>query len=485
MRIPRSDAIVVFGVTGDLVHKEIFPALQGMFRDEDASIPVIGVARSDWSVDQLIARAKDSVEARGVYDPVAFARLAKMLRYVRGDYGAAETYTRLCTALGSAKWPLFYMAIPPSVFPVVTDALAASACGRSARVVVEKPFGRDLASAGELNNTLHRHFPESNIFRIDHFLGKEPVQNITYIRFANALLEPIWNREYVRSIQITMAEDFGVKERGGFYEEAGAIRDVIQNHLLQLLAVVTMDPPAGGVPDVFRDETARVLKAVRPLEPRDVVRGQYQGYRSAPGVAPDSTVETYAAVRLMIDNWRWADVPIYIRSGKELAVTCTEVFVELRRPPRETFKENVGPGSGHLRIRINPDMTIALGLRVKVPGEVMAGRDMELTLTSCPGDNRPPYQRLLTDAMYGSQELFAREDGVQASWRIVDPILGDKVPLQSYQPGSWGPSRADDLIGSDGPWVDPVLGVSPAKEDCAGEAPIRQAIQSRGETPGS
>lgn len=480
MIAPRSDAIVVFGVTGDLVRKEIFPALHGMFRDEDVSIPVIGVARSDWSIDQLIARARDSVEARGGYDPGAFARLAKMLRYVRGDYGSMETYTKLCATLEGAVRPLFYMAIPPSVFPVVTGALATSACEGNARVVVEKPFGRDLASARELNNTLHQHFSEANIFRIDHFLGKEPVQNITYTRFANSLLEPVWNRDYIRSIQITMAEDFGVRERGGFYEEAGAIRDVIQNHLLQLLAVVTMDPPAGGVPDVFRDETARVLKAVRPLESRDVVRGQYDGYRAAPGVAPDSTVETYAAVKLMIDNWRWAGVPIYIRSGKEMAVTCTEVFVDLRRPPRETFGEAVGPGSGHLRIRISPDVTIALGLRVKVPGDSMTGRDMELMLTSCPGDIRPPYQRLLTDAMYGNLELFAREDGVEASWRIVDPILGDKVPLRSYRPGTWGPSQAGALIGNDGPWVNPVLGVLPADENCAGEEQVRGAAGPSG-----
>jgi len=464
MQAPRSDAIVVFGVTGDLVHKEIFPALYGLFRDEGVSVPVIGVARSDWSIDRLVARAKDAVEKSGDFDEKAFSRLARMLRYVRGDYGAPETYEKMCQALQGTGSPLFYMAIPPSVFSVVTNSLASSGCSLHARLVVEKPFGRDLQSARELNNTLRRHYPESAIFRIDHFLGKEPVQNITYTRFANPLLEPIWNRDHVRSIQITMAEDFGVKERGGFYEEAGAIRDVVQNHLLQLLAVIAMDPPGGGIPDAYRDEKARVLMAVRPLDARRVVRGQYEGYRSAPGVNPDSTVETYAAIKLTIDNWRWAGVPIYIRSGKQMAVSATEVFIELRRPPRETFGEHVPLSSGHLRLRISPDVVIALGLRVKVPGDRMVGRDAELMVTSRPGDLRPPYQRLLTDAMYGIQELFAREDGVEASWRIVEPILGDKVPLRTYEPGSWGPPEARKLIGRDGPWIDPTIGPVPAAD---------------------
>jgi glucose-6-phosphate 1-dehydrogenase len=466
MQAPRSDAIVVFGVTGDLAHKSVFPALYGMFRDENISVPIVGVARSDWSIERLVERAKDAVDHGRQPDPSVFARMAKMLRYVRGDYAAPETYEKMCTALEGCGSPLFYMAIPPSVFPVVTTRLAESGCSLAARVVVEKPFGRDLRSAQELNRTLHAHFSESAIFRIDHFLGKEPVQNITYTRFANPLLEPIWNRDHVRSIQITMAEDFGVKDRGGFYEEAGAIRDVIQNHLLQLLAVVTMDPPGGGIPDAYRDEKARVLMAIRPLEPKDVVRGQYKGYHSAPGVSPDSTVETYAALKLTIDNWRWAGVPIYIRSGKEMAVTATEVFIELRRPPRETFGERVTGSSGHVRIRISPDVVIALGLRIKVPGDRMVGRDVELMLTSCPGDMRPPYQRLLTDAMYGNQELFAREDGVEASWRIVDPVLGDKVPLHIYEPGSWGPSDGAKLIGRHGPWIDPVLGATPDADGC-------------------
>ena len=466
MQAPRSDAIVVFGVTGDLVHKQIFPAIYGLFRDEGVSVPVIGVARYDWSVEQLVARARDSIQESGALDEKTFARVASMLRYVRGDYGAPETYEKMCYALDGTGSPLFYMAIPPSVFPVVTNSLASSGCSLNSRVLVEKPFGRDLRSAIELNDTLRKHYPESAIFRIDHFLGKEPVQNITYTRFANPLLEPIWNREHVRSIQITMAEDFGVKERGGFYEEAGAMRDVVQNHLLKLLAVVAMDPPGGGIPDAYRDEKARLLMAVRPLDPKHVVRGQYKGYRSAPGVAPDSTVETYAAIKLMIDNWRWAGVPIYIRSGKELAVTCTEVLIELRRPPRETFGERVPLSSGHVRMRISPDVVIALGLRVKVPGDHMVGREAELMVTSAPPNMRPPYQRLLTDAMNGNQELFAREDGVEASWRIVESILGDVVPLETYEPGSWGPSAARKLIGKDGPWIDQVPSPPHLTGDC-------------------
>jgi glucose-6-phosphate 1-dehydrogenase len=459
-KTPRSDAVVVFGVTGDLAYKEIFPALYGLFRDEGVSVPVVGMARSDWTIERLRERARESVLARGGQDDASLAELVRQLRYVQGDYGSDETYIKVCQALGEASLPLFYMAIPPSVFPVVLHALAASACGKGGRVVVEKPFGRDLESARTLNRILHDYFAESSIFRIDHYLGKEPVQNIAYTRFANSLFDPIWDRHHVRSIQITMAEEFGVKDRGGFYEEAGAIRDVIQNHLLELLAIVTMDPPGGGDPDAMRSEKSRLLKAVRPLEPRNVVRGQYEGYRSAPGVAPDSTVETYAAVRLAIDNWRWAGVPIYIRTGKAMAVTCTEVLVEFRLPPRDTFREGTEPSRSYLRIRISPDVVIALGLRVKVPGEGMVGKDAELTLASHPGDMRPPYQRLLTDALYGNQELFARQDAVEASWRVVEPILGNVVPLHEYQVGGWGPKAADDLIGARGPWKDPRPSIS-------------------------
>ena len=451
----RSDAIVVFGVTGDLAYKEIFPALHGIFRDEGVSLPVVGVARSDWTIERLTARARESALARGGEEDEALAGLSRRLRFVRGDYGEDETYAKIHEALEGARRPLFYMAIPPSVFPVALKGLAGSECRRGARVVVEKPFGRDLNSALELNRILHAYFDEADIFRIDHYLGKEPVQNIAYTRFANSVFEPICDRHHVRSIQITMAEEFGVKERGGFYEEAGAIRDVIQNHLLEVLAFVTMDPPTGGDPDALRSEKSRLLKAVRPLREENVVRGQYEGYRSAPQVAPDSNVETYAAVKLSIDNWRWAGVPIYIRTGKAMPLTSTEVFMEFRLPPRNVFGEKVAPSRSYIRTRISPDVVIALGLRVKVPGVGMTGRDAELTLTSRPGDLHPPYQRLLTDAIHGNQELFARQEAVEACWRIVDPILGDVTPLHHYKRGEWGPKEADMLIGRDGPWRDP------------------------------
>jgi glucose-6-phosphate 1-dehydrogenase len=348
------------------------------------------------------------------------------------------------------------MAVPPSVFPVVTDALAAAGCTEGARVVIEKPFGRDLASAQELNRTLLRHFPEEAIFRIDHFLGKEPVQNITYTRFANPLLEPVWNLDHVQRIQITMAEDFGVRNRGRFYEEAGAIRDVVQNHLLQLLAIVAMDPPGGGRMDAYSDEKARLLELVRPLEPANLVRGQYRGYRSADGVAPDSTVETFVAMKLFIDSWRWSGVPVYIRAGKELPVRATEVFVEFKRPPCDIFGEDISPGSSHVRMRIGPDIAVGIGMRVKRHGEQMVGRDVELTLTSCPGDAKSPYERLFSDAIKGNRELFARQEGVEASWRIVEPVLDNVTPVFPYDPGTWGPVEAEGLTGADGPWTDPI-----------------------------
>ncbi len=451
----HSDALVIFGVSGDLAFKQIFPALQGLVRDEGLDVPIVGVARAGWSLDRLKARIKESLDAHGGADPAAFARLTELLRFVDGDYRDPATFAALRRELGEARHPLYYFAIPPSMFPVVAEGLAGAGAVAGASVIVEKPFGRNLASARELNQVIRQHFAEDAIYRIDHFLGKEPVQNILYTRFANPVFEPIWNRNYVRCIQITMAESFGVESRGKFYEEAGAIRDVIQNHMLMILANLTMDPPTGNGREAARDEKARVLRAVIPPSPRDVVRGQYNGYRSSAGVAPNSTVETYAAVRLMIDTWRWSGVPIYLRTGKHLALTATEVVVEFKRPPREAFGEIVPALSAHMRMRISPDISIGLGLRVKVPGERMVGNDVELILTRQSADDMPPYQRLLGDAMRGASELFTRQDLVEAEWRAVDSILGNVTPLYPYERGSWGPDEALQLIGCDGPWLIP------------------------------
>ena len=451
----ESDAFVFFGATGDLAYKQIFPALEGLIRDEGFNLPIVGVAKAGWNLDQLKARAKDSLEKHGDLDRDAFGKLTSLLRYVDGDYNDPNTFAQLRKELGTAKQPLHYLAIPPTLFATVAEGLAASGCADDARVVVEKPFGRNLASAQELNRILHRYFPEERIFRIDHFLGKEPVQNILYIRFANPMFEPIWNRNYVRSIQITMAENFGVEDRGKFYDEAGAVRDVVQNHLLQVLANLTMDPRTGEDHDASRDQKAALLKAVRPLAPSEVVRGQYNGYRSVPGVAAASTVETYVALRLFIESWRWSGVPIYIRAGKMLPVTATEIFVEFKRPPMETFGEIVPGNSAHLRMRISPDIAIGMGVRVKTPGERMTGSDVELALTEQAADDTPPYQRLLADAMRGLTDLFARQDLVEAQWRAVEPILGNVTPLYHYEPGAWGPEEAHQLIAGDGPWIDP------------------------------
>jgi glucose-6-phosphate 1-dehydrogenase len=451
----QSDAIVFFGATGDLAYKQIFPALQALVQRDRLDVPIIGVARSGWSVDRLRARARDSLKQHGKVDEDAFKRLSSLLRYIDGDYTDPKTFTRLRKALGDSQRPLHYLAIPPSMFAAVIEGLAASGSIGGARVIVEKPFGRDLASARELNRVLHRHLRERDIFRMDHFLGKEPVQNLLYLRFANALLEPVWNARHVGSMQITMAEDFGVQGRGAFYEEAGAIRDVLQNHLLQVLALLTMDPPPVNAPDAIRQERSRLLAAVRPLDRSSVVRGQFRGYREEPGVASDSGVETYVAARLAIDTWRWAGVPFFIRAGKRLPVTATEVLVEFHRPPLELFGELVPARSNHLRLRLGPDVRIALGLRVKVGGDQLIGEDVELEVANRPPEGRPPYERLLGDAMHGQTELFARQDAVEAEWRVVDPVVGEDVtPLYEYEPGSWGPQEADQLV-ADGGWSDP------------------------------
>jgi glucose-6-phosphate 1-dehydrogenase len=450
-----ADAFVFFGATGDLAYKQIFPALQALVRRGQLNSPIVGVGRSGWGKDKLVERARASIKEHGVFDDAAFGQLASLLRYVDGDYRDTATFKRLREALGGATAPLHYLAIPPSVFATVIDGLASADCVRNARVVLEKPFGRDLKSARSLNTILRQHFPEEAIFRIDHYLGKEPVQNILYTRFSNAFLEPIWNRTYIRSLQITMAEDFDVLGRGAFYEEAGAVRDVIQNHLLQVLSNMIMDAPIESAPGALRDEKSRVLRAIRPLDAQSVVRGQYQGYRNAAGVAENSSVETYAAVRLFVDSWRWADVPFYIRAGKCLPVTSTEVVVEFRRPPREVFGELVPSLSSHLRLRLSPDVVIGLGMRVKVPGEHMAGEDVELIVTRQPGESMTPYERLLGDALRGDPNLFGRQDAIEAQWAIVDPILGDRTPVYGYPCGTWGPGEAVRLMQGDDSWIDP------------------------------
>jgi glucose-6-phosphate 1-dehydrogenase len=459
MTTPHSDALVFFGATGDLAYKKIFPALQAMVRRGHLAVPVIGVAKAGWKLDQFRARARDSVTQHGGLDPAAFDKLNGLLRYVDGDYQDPATFQTLRKELGAAQHPAHYLAIPPVLFGLVVEQLGKSGCARGARVIIEKPFGRDLASAQALNRTLLSNFDESTIFRIDHYLGKEPVQNLLYFRFANSFLEPLWNRNHVASIQITMAENFGVQGRGVFYEEAGAIRDVIQNHLLQVLANLTMEPPAATDSESVRDEKVKVLKSIPPLDKNSVVRGQFRGYRKEKGVAADSQVETFAAVRLEIHSWRWRGVPVYIRAGKCLPVTCTEVFVQLHRPPAIYSADP--PPPNYLRFRISPDVTIALGTMAKVPGEAMVGSQVELLASHHPtGEEMDAYERLLGDAMKGDATQFAREDYVEQAWRIVEPILGAVTPVHDYEPGSWGPAQADQIRGDACHWHNPTTAVA-------------------------
>jgi glucose-6-phosphate 1-dehydrogenase len=451
-----ADALVLFGATGDLCHRKIFPSLYQLVRRGRLTVPVIGVAKAGWNRDQLIERLRDSLKNNVLeVDAAVVERLVALVQYVDGDYGSLETFQQLRKLLGTAQHPLHYLAIPPSMFPIVVTQLAAAGCDKGARVVIEKPFGRDLASAHALNQTLHKIFDERSIFRIDHYLGKEPVQNLLYFRFANSFLEPIWNRNYVASVQITMAEEIGVAGRGKFYDEAGAIRDVIQNHLLQVVAFLAMEPPVNGSGDALRDEKVKVFRALRPLRSQDLVRGQFRGYRDEPGVAPDSKVETFAALRLAIDSWRWSGVPFYLRAGKCLPVTATEVVVELRAPPARVFGDLKPCQPNYLRFRVGPDVAIALGAHVKQAGERMAGREIELFVDQKAAEEMEPYERLIGDALSGDATLFAREDEVEAAWAAVDPVLNEVTPVYQYEPGSWGPAEAFRIIDGECGWHDP------------------------------
>jgi glucose-6-phosphate 1-dehydrogenase len=452
---PQSDALVLFGATGDLAYKQIFPALHAMTRRGHLNIPVIGVAKSLWTVEQLRARARESIAAHGALDPTAFENLAARLCYVAGDYHDAATFDRLRRALGSLERPLFHLAIPPSLFATVASGLARSGCAAQARVIVEKPFGRDLASAKALNTTMHQWFSEPAVYRIDHFLGKEPVQNLLYFRFANAFLEPIWNRDYINSVEITMSEAFGVRGRGRFYEEVGAVRDVVQNHLLQMVGLLAMDRPSADDGDAIEAAKVALLAAIRPLRTGDMLRGQYRGYRTEDGVAPTSRTETYVAARLEIETQRWAGVPFCIRTGKCLAVTATEVRVRLRRPAHTLFDGNDTRSRNEFSFGVSPDVFIALTARAKLPGEAMVGEDVRLVDHRCPGEEMTPYERLIGDALRGDRTLFGSEAGVEAAWRVVNPILTDDGPVFEYDCGSWGPSEAGRATADAGGWLDP------------------------------
>ena len=464
MPIVHSDVLVLFGVTGDLAHKMIFPALYALVKRGALTIPVIGVAFPQWSLEQLRDRVRDSItQSGGIDDQPAFERLLSLFSYVSGDYEQPNTFQKIKQAIGNARRPAHYLAIPPSLFATVITGLGAANLADQARVIVEKPFGRDLASARELNRVARSVFPEDSIFRIDHFLGKEAIMNILYFRFANSFLEPIWNRNYVASVQITLSESFGVKNRGAFYETAGCLRDVIENHLFQVVALLAMEPPAGRDYGLVHAEKAKVFQAMRPLRPDDLVRGQYAGYRTEPNVAADSDVETFCALRLFIDSWRWEGVPWYLRSGKCLAETAHEVLVELKPPPQRLFGDAVpaaGPAN-YIRFRLAPKSAIAIAARVKSKGKEFVGDQRELFLIEEEPGEESPYERLLSDAMAGDGALFTREDSVEAAWAVVDPVLTSHSPAHAYEKGSWGPKTADDLIAAAHGWHNPKLPGAP------------------------